>query len=123
MAERTKPITGAAQRDHHPHMVRRGGRGHHGGLRLRAALQQLLQKKHHQLRALKSLQPGHQQHHRRGHRHQCHQLAGAQGGSDHQRIGAQTLDPVAAQAVPDDVEQKQFAVKAALFDMACQQHL
>ena len=24
MAERTKPITGAAQRDHHPHMVRRG---------------------------------------------------------------------------------------------------
>ena len=50
-----------------------------------------------------------------------HQLAGAQAGiANEQRVGAQTFDPAAAQAVPDDIGQEDLPVELAALDKACQ---
>ena len=62
-----------------------------------------------------ALQPVDHQRDGRRHRDQRHDLAEAQPGvPDEQRVGAQALDPVAAQAVPDNIHQEQLAVEAAV---------
>ena len=57
-----------------------------------------------QLPALGAAQTDDHKHRRHDDRADGHQLAGPQAGiADEQRVGAQALDPGAAQAVPDDV--------------------
>ena len=53
----------------------------------------------------------------------CHQLGHPQanGGHQHQTVGAQCFDPEAARAVPDHIPQGDVAVESALFDVAEQQ--
>ena len=59
----------------------------------------------------------------RHHGDACHQLGCPQpdGGHQHQAVGAQTLDPETACAVPDQIPQGDVAVELALFDVAEQQ--
>ena len=75
-----------------------------------------------QLPAARAVQPDAQQHQRHQHRDDGKQLAGAQpGAADEQRIGAQTLDPRAPQAIPCGIAEENLPVEFAVLDQCCQQ--